>query len=391
MKKKYIVIVAAAAIYAAGSVATGATKPFEKNLVFGTSKSAEVRRLQEFLKQQNLFSGSPTGNYLVGTLNAVRALQRTHGIKPTGNFGPATRAKANELLAALEGPGDARASARTEPASSPAAASSPANADLLASLTAQIANLQAQLNAAGSEPSATPTATPSPQPPASGLVVTVDLTTIPLSGFDKATFQLSFLKNGIKQDLSAYTIDIKTADTKQDRASMRAGGNTMKFEYMPYTGGTHPVTFTLSGDSGVSATQSFSLTVIPYVAKLPILAYAGSPPALIAKDGTVALLNVTNLDEDVRISGYASYQIIPSADSSTNTTVPLTAHLASSNETNTISKTEGGAIAIRAPLPLALVGKFKIKISDLPLFGVNSGKRRPIGNLPITTDEIEIK
>ena len=391
MEKKYLGIVVAVTIYAVGSVAFGAAKPFDKNLVFGTSNSSEVRRLQEFLKQQRMLNRASTGNYFIVTLNAVRAFQRAHSIRPTGTVGPATRAKANELLAALESANNARANAGTETPPLSVATPAPSNTDLLASLTEQVAALQAQLNAAGPGQPATPTAAPSPQQPASGLIVTVDQTTVPLSGFDRATFRLSFLKDGIKQDLSAYTIDIKTADAKQDHASMSVGGDTMKFEYVPYTEGTHPVTFTLSGSGGVSATQSFSLAAVPYVAKPPLIAYAGSPTHLITKEGTLALLNVTNLDEDVRVGGYISYQIISSADGSANVTAPLTAHLVSPNETNTISKTSGGAIAIRAPLPLTLIGKFKIRISDLSLFGVGSGKRRPIDNLPITTDEIEIK
>ena len=93
---------------------TGGEKPlaqkFENNLCYGLVNSQEVRRFQEFLKNQGLEiypEGLVTGNFLSLTKAAAIRFQEKYtseilaplGLsKGTGFVGSATRAKINELL-----------------------------------------------------------------------------------------------------------------------------------------------------------------------------------------------------------------------------------------------------------------------------------------------------
>lgn len=79
---------------------------FTKNLYFGIENDSEVTKLQEFLTNQKLYSGSITGNFFSLTLEAVKKFQQNYGITPmAGYFGPITRAKANEILSSQSGAG----------------------------------------------------------------------------------------------------------------------------------------------------------------------------------------------------------------------------------------------------------------------------------------------
>jgi len=93
---------------------TGGEKPlaqkFENNLCYGLVNSQEVRRFQEFLKNQGLEiypEGLVTGNFLSLTKAAVIRFQEKYAseiltswelTKGTGFVGSATRAKINEIL-----------------------------------------------------------------------------------------------------------------------------------------------------------------------------------------------------------------------------------------------------------------------------------------------------
>lgn len=72
---------------------------FTRNLVKGSS-GKDVAVLQNFLKHAGYMpSGIPsTGFYGDITVSAVKKLQAVYGIQQTGNFGPITRAKVNELI-----------------------------------------------------------------------------------------------------------------------------------------------------------------------------------------------------------------------------------------------------------------------------------------------------
>ncbi len=92
---KKILLAVIVSLFLAGS--TNAAE-FNTNLKFG-SKGADVVKLQEFLAEQNLYSGPITGNFFSLTLKAVKALQTREAISPvSGFFGNLTRAKVNDIL-----------------------------------------------------------------------------------------------------------------------------------------------------------------------------------------------------------------------------------------------------------------------------------------------------
>ena len=72
---------------------------FSANLQYGSSGSS-VSELQEFLTDQNLYSGPVTGNFFSLTLRAVKNFQAREEIQPvSGYFGPKTRTRVNAILA----------------------------------------------------------------------------------------------------------------------------------------------------------------------------------------------------------------------------------------------------------------------------------------------------
>ncbi len=88
------------ALIAAGSVlfAPAARAAFDLDLYFGISGSPAVTELQQFLREQGVYDGPVTGNFLSLTQKGVRAFQMREGISPAaGYFGPKTRARAREL------------------------------------------------------------------------------------------------------------------------------------------------------------------------------------------------------------------------------------------------------------------------------------------------------
>lgn len=74
---------------------------FTRNLHYGILNDSDVTELQEFLKDQKVYDGPVTGNFLTLTQEGVRNFQKREKIEPSaGYFGPLTRARANELLGA---------------------------------------------------------------------------------------------------------------------------------------------------------------------------------------------------------------------------------------------------------------------------------------------------
>jgi hypothetical protein len=102
MKKSLAIVVLTAAILAFGISTAGASARalFAGNLSFGIHGSPDVTALQQFLKDQGVYSGPITGNFFSLTLAAVKQFQVQNGITPaSGYFGPMTRAKANSIVA----------------------------------------------------------------------------------------------------------------------------------------------------------------------------------------------------------------------------------------------------------------------------------------------------
>lgn len=72
---------------------------FENNLTYGAKNNDDVRELQEFLKDQKLFTGPITGNYFSLTRSAVIRFQQKNGVKPAnGQFTTSTRLAAQKFM-----------------------------------------------------------------------------------------------------------------------------------------------------------------------------------------------------------------------------------------------------------------------------------------------------
>jgi len=139
---------------------------FERDLYFGIRNSADVIKLQEFLRDEGLYDGPVTGNFLVLTREAIKNFQRREKIEPAlGYFGPKTRARAKEILEKGKSSTGSdsnilvpeRSEAKLKGLPSP-------TQDLIASLTAQIQALQARLQELRQQASSTaqPVSEPSP-------------------------------------------------------------------------------------------------------------------------------------------------------------------------------------------------------------------------------------
>ena len=68
---------------------------FSEYLYLGKA-GEEVKQLQKILINQGFLSGSPSGNYDSGTVNAVINFQKANNINPLGVVGPITRGVLNK-------------------------------------------------------------------------------------------------------------------------------------------------------------------------------------------------------------------------------------------------------------------------------------------------------
>lgn len=121
---------------------------FSKDLYYGVRGDAEVQALQEFLTEQNLYTGPITGNFFSLTLQAVKALQARESITPTsGYFGSLTRAKVNNILVSQGVFGStAIINESGTLITTPAIIPPKGNEDIIAKLNEQLQSLVAQLN-----------------------------------------------------------------------------------------------------------------------------------------------------------------------------------------------------------------------------------------------------
>lgn len=136
---------------------------FERNLSYGMTGNADVKKLQEFLQGQGFYTGPANGNFFGLTRAAVKKFQKREQIYPqNGVFGPKTRATVNGLL------------------SSGSAAPTPAPSDI-ASLTVRIVELQRQLAALlAAQTQATTTPVVPSLPPAPEPATTTPATSTPV-------------------------------------------------------------------------------------------------------------------------------------------------------------------------------------------------------------------
>lgn len=181
-----------------------ASASFDKDLRYGITGSSKVLDLQDFLASQNLYKGTPTGNYFSTTEEAVRAFQIQQGITPaSGYFGSLTRQRVNDLLlnqgdAAGLAPASDASSTSGDPSGTTTATVPPTSfadlaqkyADLadkvmniqntLDSLSAWAANIEQTVNSLMNSSPAAPAPAPSPAPaPAPAKTATTTTTTAP--------------------------------------------------------------------------------------------------------------------------------------------------------------------------------------------------------------------
>lgn len=122
---------------------------FERDLYVGMRNNNDVRALQQFLTDQNLYSGPLTGNFFTLTRwGVIRFQGREHITPASGYFGPRTRARASELMAGTK--------TKTDSNKTPSSAE-----DLLQA----IASLRAQLKVLQEEPTGSTTTVVPPPPP----------------------------------------------------------------------------------------------------------------------------------------------------------------------------------------------------------------------------------
>ncbi len=98
MRKQILFLALAVAI-----LSSPASADFDRNLYFGLRNDHDVTTLQTFLRDQGLYNGPITGNFLSFTKAAVQRLQRALGIIQTGYFGSLTRRAANGCLGGPRG------------------------------------------------------------------------------------------------------------------------------------------------------------------------------------------------------------------------------------------------------------------------------------------------
>ena len=72
---------------------------FDRYLYFGLRNDSDVTKLQEFLRDQGIYSGPITGNFFSLTQEGVKKFQEKENISPaSGYFGSKTRARANAIF-----------------------------------------------------------------------------------------------------------------------------------------------------------------------------------------------------------------------------------------------------------------------------------------------------
>jgi len=118
---------------------------FDQDLYYSMQESNDVKELQEFLTDNNFYSGPITGNFFSLTLAGVKRFQSANFITPlSGYFGPKSRGKANEILAQA---GISKGQVVTETGTITPVSIAPAKTtnDIVNSLIEQIKILQQQL------------------------------------------------------------------------------------------------------------------------------------------------------------------------------------------------------------------------------------------------------
>jgi peptidoglycan hydrolase-like protein with peptidoglycan-binding domain len=124
--KKILFSIALFVVLTASHVYADTATPFTVTMGPGSTQTAQVINLQQFLIAQGFLHVAATGNYLSLTTQAVENFQTSQGITPTGYFGPLTLAAANKKLTTVV------SSVTTQPAATVAVQSTKGNSSEVA-------------------------------------------------------------------------------------------------------------------------------------------------------------------------------------------------------------------------------------------------------------------
>ena len=351
------------------SIANAATS-FETDLSFGITGSAKVTTLQEFLRDQGLYTGPITGNFFTLTKNAVIAFQKAHSVNGTGYFGPLTRQKANVLL------------------------KTPANNISVSSLEEQITKLQLELKAMllaqSAEPAPIPPPPPPPQQPTDSgkeIALTANKTTVFQNNWDSVIITAIYKENGTPKPAAfSFTAPEKTQVINADCEGNSPQCGKANFTYSPKTLGTQSISVTTSG-----VTKTIDITVVPYVAMNPTATLTATKPSFAqgATGATIGTLTLTGADEPILLQQMTVSTNIPfSSFYLTNCATPetnITPVSFGSLDIITLSKNQ---LMTDCPIKIKMdtstpSGSYTFTITAIKTIGQSSGLNRTVEGLPL--------
>lgn len=389
---------------------------FDQNLYFGLQKNVGVTALQEFLTEQNLYTGPITGNFFSLTLKAVKAFQTSKGITPvSGYFGPLTREAANNVLASQgvsQGVTDEAGITINPPVTAPktnddvvaklnetieqlkkqvaeAEKTNTSLAEVQAKQAEQKAILESQQQKLGAiQTNTTPAPTPSPVVPVAkevvkDLVVTADKTTVTNSGWDAVEFVAKYTEDGVSKPAIFQFIGPDKSHVQDSRDAITS------FAYKPTSIGSQTVTVKAN-----NFTRTVDIQVTEYVKKDAEVKSTGTSRTIrFDGDRAIASFDLTQGDEPV--SCY--YLTFESDIQDPEVLFGLFLNNGASYfkfSSNSNGKTGCGAtglstakITFSSNEP-AILEKYKgthtFKITDIEAYGAKSGKVRAIQGLPLT-------
>ena len=404
------------------------------------STGQDVTALQEFLKQQNVYSGPISGNFYSLTLTAVKKFQSAEGITPvSGYVGPVTRGEINQILAGQVSTSEGSATATQPPVdlSQQASTTTQGNSSsLIQSLLAQLAALNDRINSlqqtqqqVASSTQAivqntqqvaqntqkivqntTPTAvsTPTPPPVVNGISLTVNNVQVPFSqGFDEIDVTAVYTENGIPTGSGSAvnsspnipTFSFSTSDGQSGTGTKVCEGNPINWcgedwSFVPKALGTTKITASANGIS-----KSIDVVAVPYVPVDPIATGNDLNPVIpVGYTSQMAIGTITLSPADERIEVNTIYA---TTDSATTTKINYylggtTAYSAATpsedgSETANSSVASGAFLSSDSPTTLTVnigdpmqTGNYTLTITSIGNNGVEDGKNRTIQGLPIT-------
>ncbi len=402
---------------------------FDRDLYFGIQKDSDVTKLQEFLTEQNLYSGPISGNFFSLTLQAVKSFQSQQEVSPaSGYFGPKTRGKANQILTAegVNSTGVTDESGGTTPVVTIPPKTANDN-DVVTSLTAQIQLLQQQLKALQQQSQTLQTIqqqqvsttqqvaqqtqalqqtqqsvqqiqqnvqqiqqnTTTPLPPAStppapqvakDLIVTTNKTSVSLVNWQQVTIKAVYTADGKwkPSDISFSAPDKSQTFYVKDNTYLCEGNpaqcGKVAFYYSPTIIGTHTISITANG-----LTKTVDIQVVPYVkvdSKIQNVVNLGT-------DGTnartIGYFELSEADEIFKVES-----IKFDTDTKSELFYSNCGSLASFPSDSCVKSFGVYRIYINDSKNELKAGSHILTIKEIRLIGQSSGSYRYVSGLPVT-------